>query len=261
MRSFNVELQRWAGEGMPAVADTPTLQTTRLSLPLNITEKLRAYYENRGEHDRDRSWEVCYRYFHPANPEAITVNRDHAALQLGFYLASWGMYRNSFLLQYAYTVHLGVVDCLLESKFSKLWTEEFGASDKEILEACEDVRTAYRPFAKAKGKSVTDKLVTKVILGTMGCFPALDDYFVAGYRSLGFSVPDALNSAFIEGVLRFCRNNVQDFQAEQARIEQKYQMHCPLMKLVDAYFHQIGLELEAAKPKKTKKQQSELVAG
>jgi len=260
---------------MPAAADAPTLLTARLSLPLNVPEKLRAYYEDRGEHDRDRSWEYCYKYFHYANPEAIRADRDHAALQLGFYLASFGMYRGSaFLLQYPYTVHLGVVDCLLESNFSKLWPEEFefGAGEKDedlvplILKACGDVRTAYRPFADAKHKRVTNTLVTKVVLGTMGCFRALDDYFKAGYKKhFGFNVPEKLDAAFIEGILRFCRNNLQDFQAEQARIEEMYRMRCPLMKLVDAYFVKIGEEIEEAKPKKPKKtkkkQQSELLAG
>src|SRR5207244_2639978 len=95
---------------------------------------------------------------------------------------------------YAYTVHLGVVDCLLDSKFSKLWSEEFGASDSDaalvplILDACKNVRGVYHPFAKALNKGVTNTLLTKVILGTMGCFPALDDYFKAGYeRRFGLS--------------------------------------------------------------------------
>ena len=216
---------------------------------MNITEKLRGYYDNRGKHDRDRSWEFCYRFFHSAGPEGTTANRDRAALQLGFYLASWGMYRNSFLLHYAYTVHLDVVACLLEPKFSKLWTEEFGATDSDadlvplILAACEDVRTAYRPFAEARDKLVTDTLVTKVVLGTMGCFPALDTYFNAGSKHQGISVPDRLNSAFIQNMFRFCRDNLREFQDEQANIEEKYKMYCPLMKLVDAYFHQIGWEL------------------
>jgi hypothetical protein len=39
------------------------------------------------------------------SPKGISGDRDHAALQLGFYLASWGMYGgSSFLLQYDYTV-------------------------------------------------------------------------------------------------------------------------------------------------------------
>jgi hypothetical protein len=246
--------QRELASAMPAASNTLTLQPSS-SPSANIGETLRAYYEGRKEHDRECSWEYCYKYFHH-DAEAIKAERDHAALQLGFYLASWGMYRNSFLLQYSYTVHLGVVDCLLKSN-SKLWTEEFGASDNDadlvplILEAYEDVRTAYHAFAKA-GKSVTNTLVTKVLLGTMGCFPALDDYFKTGFKEhFGFSVPERLDSAFVQAVLGFYRDYRQEFQAEQARYG------VPVMKLVDAYFHRKGWESAEKKKKKKKKQQNE----
>jgi hypothetical protein len=39
-----------------------------------------------------------------------------------------GMYRGSgFLLQHAYTVHLGVIDQLVAPRFSVLWGQEFGS--------------------------------------------------------------------------------------------------------------------------------------
>ena len=211
----------------------------------SIADKIRDYLGAREQHDREYAWEYCYKHFRKAKTEATRADRNCAALQLSSYLASWGMYRNSFLLQHAYTVQLGAVDCLLQSKFSALWDQEFGASANDtqlipvILEACEELRAAYRPFGKA-----TDTLVTKVLLGTIGCFPALDRYFNDGYKShSGSSVPNPLNSAFIEGVLRFCQENLSDFQAEQSRIEQEYGTRYPLMKLVDMYFHQIGFEL------------------
>jgi hypothetical protein len=51
------------------------------------------------EHHRYRSWEHCYRYFRQRRHLRADRDIDHAALQLGFYLASWGMYRgSSFLL-------------------------------------------------------------------------------------------------------------------------------------------------------------------
>ncbi len=219
---------------------------------MTIAETLLTYLAAcRGEHNNERSWEHCYRYFHSHSSEAIMADRDHAALQLGFYLASWGMYRGSaFLFQYAYTVHRGVVDCLLQPKFSALWEREFGASADDadlvplIVDACHDVWTAYLPFGQA-----TETLLTKVILGTMGCFPALDRYFNAGYKHAGSGVPIRLNSAFMQEILRFCREHLDEFQAEQARIEEAYGVRYPLMKLVDMYFHQIGLELEVATPK------------
>src|SRR6266849_4912618 len=137
---------------MPTTADSLTLQTIGSYTPVNIHEKLRAYYEGRSEDDSDRSWEYCYGYFHQVDAESIKKNRHEAALQLGFYLASWGMYRASgFLPKYAYTVHLGVVECVSKSKFSPLWNLEFGAGDGNtglaslILDACKDVRAAYLP--------------------------------------------------------------------------------------------------------------------
>jgi hypothetical protein len=119
----------------------------------------------------------------------------------------------------------------------------------------------YHPFAKELKKNVTNTLLTKVILGTMGSFPALDEYFKAGYEERFKSkvpakkVPAKLDATFIEGILQFCRENVEEFQREQAWIESKYRMRCPLMKLVDAYFHQfhqIGLEIAKEAEKKEK---------
>src|SRR5690349_1631304 len=103
-----------------------------------IHEKISAYFGKvAGDpHHRYRSWEHCYRYFREVTPSGITAQRETAALQLGFYLASWGMYRGStFLLQHAYTVHLGVVDCLASPRFAPLWDRELGseADDAELV--------------------------------------------------------------------------------------------------------------------------------
>jgi hypothetical protein len=219
---------------------------------VTVHEKIHAYYGGMTDaHHRYRSWEHCYRYFHRSTPEAIAVDRDHAALQLGFYLASWGMYRgSSFLLQHTYTVHLGVIDQLLAPQFSVLWKLEFGAGDNDsklvpiILEAIDAVREAYRPFAPmAESRQASDTLVTKIILGTFGCLPACDRYFIDGFKSANFRY-SYLNAKFVERVLHFCRDNLRELHEEQARIERTGGMWYPLMKLVDMYFWQIGSELE-----------------
>ena len=88
-------------------------------------------------HHRYRSWEHCYQFFRSRTREALVAEKDAAALQLGFYLASWGMYRgSSFLLQRAYTVHRGVVERLASSEFSELWEREVGseASDTRLVQ-------------------------------------------------------------------------------------------------------------------------------
>jgi hypothetical protein len=104
---------------------------------VSIHQKIQAYYGDAlDEHHRYRSWEHCYAFFRTNRSKRLAENRDHAALQLAFYLASWGMYRgSSFLLRHAYTVHRGVVDLIAQPQFNLLWQADFGteASHKEFI--------------------------------------------------------------------------------------------------------------------------------
>lgn len=169
-----------------------------------IHKNVQAYYGGiTGEHHRYRSWEHCYQYFHGSTPEAIAVDRDHAAIQLGFYLASWGMYRGSgFLLSTPTQSIWGSLTNSLRLGSAFLWKQEFGSSDDDsrlvpiIFEAITAVREAYRPFApKAEYRQASDTLITKIILGTFGCLPACDRYFINGFKSNGFRY-SYLNSNF-----------------------------------------------------------------
>jgi hypothetical protein len=163
-------------------------------LLMPIREKIQAYYGDiSGEHDRYRSWEHCYRYFRIHAPERLNSDRNHAALQLGFYLASWGMYRgSSFLLQYTYTAHLGVIDQLIAPQFECLWRHEFGPTQNglelvpAVTAAITAIREAYRPFAHpSEARQASDTLVTKVLLGTFACLPACDRYLIDGFKGAG----------------------------------------------------------------------------
>ena len=212
---------------------------------MDLHQKIVAYHSGLGgdPHHRYRSWEHCYQFFRAKTQAEIIEQRENAALQLGFYLASWGMYRgSSFLLQHAYTVHLGVVDCLAAQEYSVLWGKDVGSEKEDvtlvpvILAAVEGVREAYKPFGKA-----TDTLVTKVLLGTFGCLPACDRFFIDGFNRSGFSY-SYLNDRFVGRVLGFCNTHLAALRKEQARIEAGGGVRYPLMKLVDMYFWQIGSE-------------------
>jgi hypothetical protein len=212
-------------------------------LIVTIHEKIHAYYSGMaGAHHRYRSWEHCFQYFRSSTPQAIAIDRDHAALQLGFYLASWGMYRgSSFLLQHAYTAHLSAIDQIVAPQFAALWDQEFGAhEDFELMTIIDSVidgiKASYAPLGSA-----TDTLVTKVLLGTFGCLPACDRYFIGGFKAAGFRYSQ-LNSKFVESIHQFCRDNLLELREEQARIRRIGGIRYPLMKLVDMFFWQIGFE-------------------
>lgn len=215
---------------------------------MDIHQKIHAYHGELAAdpHHRYRSWEHCYSFFRRITPAGIVHQHDHAALQLGFYLASWGMYRgSSFLLQHAYSVHLGVVDSLASPAFTPLWENDVGSKAEHaslaptIGAAVEAVRQAYSLFGQP-----TDTLVTKVLLGTLGCLPACDRFFIDGFKSKGFKY-SYLNGKFFDRVLQYCHDNMRDLRNEQIRIERTRGVTYPFMKLVDMYFWQIGFEARA----------------
>lgn len=214
---------------------------------MSIQDKVAAYYGRigGGHPGRYRSWEHCFQFFQRGG---ISARRDEAALQLGFYLASWGMYRgSSFLLQYDYTVHLPVVERLAAPAFQPLWENEVGVKDSDLAfvplidDAIKSVRHSYAPIGNA-----TDTLVTKILLGVLGCLPACDRFFIDGYKSQGLKY-SYLHPTLVGRLIQFCLDHRVELQEAQARIQRDNGIRYPLMKLADMYFWQLGFELDAAR--------------
>lgn len=109
---------------------------------------------------------------------AAPANLQASCLQIGFYLASWGMFRNSPLLDKSSRFYEPLVRSIAAAERS-LWTLDVPQYGDEscalIMQRAEDIRSALFPEA-------SDTLVTKVMLGVFGCVPAFDSYFVRGFR-------------------------------------------------------------------------------
>jgi hypothetical protein len=216
----------------------------------DIHRVIQAYWgDSRGEYHRYRSWEHCYQYFQEQGQSGILRNRDTAALHLGFYLASWGMYRgSSFLLQRDYKVHGHVVDVLADPEHAPLWGRGLGSSPDDaclapaVMGLISAIRAAYRPFAPATGTTQpTDTLVTKIILGTLGVVPACDRFFIDGLKVAGYKY-SYVNEVFVQRMVGFCQEHQEELRAEQVAIAAETGVHYPLMKLVDMYFWQLGMD-------------------
>ncbi len=221
-----------------------------------IHRTIQAYWaDSRGEHHRYLSWEHCYEYFQAQGQSSILRDRDTAALHLGFYLASWGMYRgSSFLLQRDFKVHGHVIDVLADSACVSLWSRDLGASPDDaqfapvVMDLVSAIREAYRPYVPVTGTAQpTDTLVTKIILGTLGVVPACDRFFIDGLKVAGLKY-SYVNEVFLGRMVAFCQEHLGELRAEQAAISARADVRYPLMKLVDMYFWQLGFEGDAEGP-------------
>lgn len=133
--------------------------------------------------ERYASYDYCFTYFYSnrENPKNLLGdNLQLSCLNLGFYLASWGMYRgSSFILQKSLAVYIPIIELIASEKFSKLWGVDVDNYDLEgnikLITEFKDKINDLPHFNDA-----TDTLITKIMLGVYGCVPAFDSYFKKG---------------------------------------------------------------------------------
>ena len=198
--------------------------------------------------NRYESWKHCYEAF-----EDISKENDYLALHLGFYLASWGMYRGSTgLLQKDYKIHVGAVAiikkyhkdlrCSKDFEVSKEHIETIIQLKKELYDYYNDFlyQTNRNTFEK---KPPTDTLLSKIVLGTLGCSPAFDRYFNDGVKSKNIkSTKFTSNSLGL--LIDFVVNNKSKIVALQQDFLKRDKVYYPIFKVVDMYFWNEGFKKE-----------------
>lgn len=202
------------------------------------------------ETGRYRSWEHCYKCFYEAR-NTSDPDFDYLSLQLAFYLASWGMYRgSSFLLQKDYKVHIPVVMEILKEDYDCLCGIECvdlrKADIQERLAHLESVMVVYYDDIRKKVKEsevknkLSTTLITKILMGTMGCVPAYDRYFIDGIKAQKVTTGN-YNIKSLLGLVDFYEKNYDRLEETRNKLR-VYDLLYPQMKLLDMGFWQIGFE-------------------
>lgn len=232
-----------------------------LDLIINSSKK---FYEclNNDENGRCRSWEHCYSHFMKYRGQK-DVDYDYLSLHLAFYLASWGMYRgSSFLLQKDYKVHIPVVKELLIKKYDDLAGIDYvrfkeKSNQKLLMEIYSYLENYYNKIRKGvKEKEYKNKvsstLITKILMGTLGCVPAYDRYFIEGIKKYNEENEEhnmIIRSFGIKSIMRII--DFYDKYHEQLEDVRKSMivedMLYPQIKIIDMGFWQLGFESDTKK--------------
>ena len=229
-------------------------------------------YEEYGSTTRYKSWEWCHNEFlkakeflskGPVTEEHKNNIIDTLSLHLAFYLASWGMYRgSSFLLKRDYKAHKIAVKAILSLPAdSILW--DYQPTKENIDEANAllfDKGGIYWKIKDSYGSDVPSEiLVTKILLGTLGCIPAFDRLFKKGisqfdgavsFEGKEYSLTQRLESAS----KNFCAtDSFRALAALAAKYSEAFKIqsdiYYPPMRCMDMYFWQIGADLSLNKEK------------
>jgi hypothetical protein len=173
---------------------------------VDIEANLDVFLAARSATDRYASFDYCFNYFQSHAEQgriaalAEGPNLEISCLQLGFYLASWGMYRGSTLrLQRSLAYLVPAVDVIATSP-REIWTTD---ADDYSDEACSLIFDVGARLRAAFPEGASETLVTKVMLGVFGCVPAFDFYFK---RGSGLS---AFNRSALGQLARFYEANAE----------------------------------------------------
>ena len=92
-------------------------------------------------------------------------------------------------------------------------------------------------------------LITKILMGTLGCVPAYDRYFIAGIKNQKVATGNYnLNS--IMQLVEFYERNSKRLEPVREKMEVEGMLY-PQMKMLDMGFWQVGFDLDTNKGIKT----------
>ena len=159
----------------------------------------------------DLSWEHCYKCFYESRGMKEDENLiDRLSLNLAFYLASWGMYRSSsFLFKKDYKVHYPIVREILNEKYECLQGINCCCLKKEdnkdkLKELIDNISVKYgRIRGKDTTTPVSSTLISKVLLGCLGCVPAYDTKLTSVIKAEGIVSTKVFNIESILGLVDY----------------------------------------------------------
>ena len=207
------------------------------------------------ENDRYKSWEHCYNFFTKNRHKKISTS--DFSLHLFAYLASWGMFRgSSFLLQKDYLFHNEVVEEILQSKYDCL----VGINPKDLVDRKMSLifelsdgmkkiyyrKTYYIRGIPNRNTYPSNILITKILLGTLGCVPAYDRYFIDGMKESDLDYRE-FSSRSLKILIDYYLSNKSIFDEFQSKINRSGNTKYPIMKLIDMHFWQMGYEKDMLK--------------
>ena len=228
------------------------LTTTRIVSPsfstmkLNESEVIAALGAIQSEvkkdpHSRWLAWNHCYQFFR--HPDVKSHKKD-AALHLGFYLASWGMFRNSVLLEKNHLFYEPLVEIVATNAAQKMC--EIPTTDDEAesrIQTMCDLSAQIEQHLQAGGVSPTTTLITKILLGTTACIPAIDTEArkalkqIGLYSNAGNGLP---GKATLEALFTLARNHATLLERGAKILSESGFDEYPPMKVLDMILWKLG---------------------
>lgn len=199
------------------------------------------FKEKSGPDDRYTSFDYCYNYFRLTND--LTVDIEKSCLVLGFYLASWGMFRGSSFLLHHSVNHFRPIILYINTLDEYIWDIDVDKYDEKNIEL---IKHIYEEISKRLIPNGNNDLtlVTKVLLGVFGFIPAFDNYFCQTFRKLydgqcGFRRVNNVSLGFIKDFYHENKSSIDNLSNNTFTTDfltgKKTKINYPKAKIIDMY--------------------------
>ena len=152
------------------------------------------------------------------------------------------------MLKKSFHIHKKPIKELLRRKYNCLWNTNLGSLKKpETLDLLFKLKDALKNLylSQTKGTNeITDALVTKILLGTLGRSPAFDRFFQKGCKKRRIRPYSNFSKRSVLALIAFYQNNYRTFLSIRERIKELSGISYPPMKLVDMFFWSVGRNRE-----------------
>jgi len=177
-----------------------------------INNAFRKFIRLRNSYHRYASFDYCYNYFYSFKPKsdlASSENIEKSCMHLGFYLASWGMFRNSELMQKSLRYYIPIIEWFALECPLELWEIDVDNYDNNKIEK---LLLSYKKmdelFKDINKYRLT--LITKTMLGVFGNTPAFDQFFIKTFKKHFISKPafTSFNFKSLLSIKNFYSDNI-----------------------------------------------------
>ncbi len=197
--------------------------------------------------DRYTSFDYCYNYFRTTND--LTRDIEKSCLVLGFYLASWGMFRGSSFLLLKSVKHFEKAIIYIDTLDKSVWDIDVDRYDEKNIQLILEIYSEIKKCIIEKENSDLT-LITKILLGVFGFIPAFDNNFCNAFRTIsegkcGFRKANVKSLSIIKTFYELNKSTIDRLSSETYTKDfitgQETKINYTKAKIIDMYGFQLGL--------------------
>lgn len=174
-------------------------ELTEKDIEKHLKDRLSFTGEGNDIYRRYSAYDYCYNCFRDIHEvlkrekrELNSNEKETLCKQLGLFLGTWGMFRNSKLQNCSYKIYEPLIEKTFKEK--ALWNIDVKDYCKKdtwgtIKKFREEIKNSFKhepELPNENNVSVTPAQATKIMMVVFGCVPAYDSYFSATLEPMSF---------------------------------------------------------------------------